>query len=107
MRTDTAVGTLSREVPLGLLGRAALADEGSDGLVEDRSLEKNCRGTPFGRAWQVLIQDEVTQRPGGEPREVRGEIDKGSGDPAYKTSTTVGRRTSSIPDSASLSDVRM
>ena len=75
--TDTGVGTLSREVPLGLLGRAALADEGSDGLVDDRRLEKACRGGSFGRAWQVLIENEVTQRPGGEPRDVRGEIDKG------------------------------
>src|SRR5271167_2701014 len=29
---DTGVGTLCREVPLGLLGRVALADEGPDGL---------------------------------------------------------------------------
>src|ERR1700722_12190840 len=47
--TDTGVGTLSDEVPLGLLGRVAPADEGSDGLVDDRRLEKACRGTPFGR----------------------------------------------------------
>jgi hypothetical protein len=47
--TDTGVGTLSDEVPLGLLGRVALADEGSDGLIDDRRLEKACRGTPFGR----------------------------------------------------------
>ena len=33
---------------------------------------------PFGRGWQVLIEDEVTQGSGGEPREVRGEVDKGS-----------------------------
>jgi hypothetical protein len=47
--TDTGVGTLSDEVPLGLLGHVALADEGSDGFVDDRRLEKACRGTPFGR----------------------------------------------------------
>ena len=50
MPTDTGVGTLSDEVPLGLLGRVAPADEGSDGLVDDRRLEKTCSGTPFGRA---------------------------------------------------------
>jgi hypothetical protein len=50
--TDTGVGTLSREVPLGLLGRAALADEGSDGLVDHRHLEKACLGAPFGRGWR-------------------------------------------------------
>jgi hypothetical protein len=75
---NTGDGTLSREVPLGLLGRAALADEGSDGLVDDRRLGKACRGAPFGRTWQVLIEDEVTQGPGGEPRKVRGEVDKRS-----------------------------
>ena len=46
--TDTGVGTLSDEVPLGLLGRVALADEGPDGFVDDRHFEKACRGTPFG-----------------------------------------------------------
>jgi hypothetical protein len=64
--TDTGVGTLRREVPLGLLGRVALPDEGPDSLVDDRRLEKACRGTPFGRSRQVLIEDEVTQGPGGE-----------------------------------------
>jgi hypothetical protein len=76
--TDTGVGTLSREVPVGLLGRVALADEGPDGLVDDRQLGKACRGARFGSGWQVLIEDEVSQGPGGEPREVRGEVDKGS-----------------------------
>jgi hypothetical protein len=47
--TDTGVGTLSDEVPLGLLGHVALADEGPNGLIDDRRLEKACRGTPFGR----------------------------------------------------------
>jgi hypothetical protein len=42
-----------------LLARVALADKGSDDLVDDRRLEKACRGTPFGRGWQVLIEDEV------------------------------------------------
>jgi len=47
--TDTCVGTLGREMPFGLLERVAPADEGSHGLVDDRRLEKACRGTPFGR----------------------------------------------------------
>jgi hypothetical protein len=47
--TDTGLGTLSDEVPFGLLGRVALADEGADGLVDDRRLEKPCRGIPFDR----------------------------------------------------------
>src|SRR5271156_2238178 len=64
--TDTGGGTLRREVPLGLLGRVALPDEGPDSLVDDRRLEKACRGTPFGRSRRVLIEDEVTQGPGGE-----------------------------------------
>lgn len=38
--TDTCVGTRSREVPLGSLEREALADEGSDSLVDDRRLER-------------------------------------------------------------------
>jgi hypothetical protein len=61
--TDTGVGTLGDEVPLGLLVRVALADEGPDGLVDDGHLEKACRGTPFGRDRQVLIEDEVDHRP--------------------------------------------
>jgi hypothetical protein len=65
-RLIPASATLSREVHLRLLGRVALADKGSDDLVDDRHLEKACRGTPFGRSRQVLIEDEVTQGPGGE-----------------------------------------
>jgi hypothetical protein len=57
--TDTGVGTLRREVPLGLLGRVALPDEGSDSLVDDGHLEKACCGAMLGRGWQVLIEDEV------------------------------------------------
>ena len=44
--TDTGVGTLSRDVPLGLLGRVTPADEESDGLVDNRSLETSCRAHP-------------------------------------------------------------
>ena len=29
-----------------------LADEGSDGLVDHRHLEKACLGAPFGRGWR-------------------------------------------------------
>jgi hypothetical protein len=46
-------------VPLGLLGRVALPDEGSDSLVDDGHLEKACCGAMLGRGWQVLIEDEV------------------------------------------------
>ena len=95
--TDTGVGTLSREMPLGLLGRVALADEGPDGLVDDRHLEKACRGALFGRGWQVLIEDEVTVGPGGEPREVRGEVDKGSRRPRIQDDNH-GRKKTDITD---------
>jgi hypothetical protein len=35
-------------------------------LVDDRRLEKACRGALFGRDRQVLIEDEVIQGLGGE-----------------------------------------
>ena len=54
----------SRAVPLGLLGRVTPADEDSDGLVDNRSHEKACRAAPFGRGWQVPIEDEVTRGAG-------------------------------------------
>jgi hypothetical protein len=57
--TDNGVGTLRREVPLGLLGRLALPDEGPDSLVDDGHVVKACCVAILGRGWQVLIEDEV------------------------------------------------
>jgi hypothetical protein len=60
--TDTGVGTLSDEVPLSLRGRVALANESSDGLVDDQRLEKACRGNPFGRGgrWRASAHAVAT-----------------------------------------------
>ena len=62
MPTETGVVTFGREVPLGLLGCVAVADEGSNGLIDDRCLEKTCWTTLFGGSWQALIEGEVAFR---------------------------------------------
>jgi hypothetical protein len=105
--TDTGVGALGLEMPFGLLERVALANESSDGLVDDRRLEKACCGFPFSRDWQVLIEDEVTEGPSVSHARSATRSTKLPGDPAYKTTITAGGRpTSPTPGSASLNEVR-